>query len=112
MINDKELKKEKDYLKTVLYILKQKIAGNEQMLSESEKQIVQIDQQRISNQLIEIRIGQKLFKVLKAYPGASPNSFLCTELFESDERSIHRHILEKNVISDGKQQHKVQLPIP
>ena len=39
MINDKELKKEKDYLKTVLYILKQKIAGNEQMLNESEKQI-------------------------------------------------------------------------
>ena len=72
-------------IQLVLHLIEQQRKDNGG--NESEKQIVQIDQQRISNQLIEIRIGQKLFKVLKAYPGASPNSFLCTELFESDERS-------------------------
>ena len=39
MITDKELKREKDYLKTVLYILEKKIAGNEAFLKENEKRI-------------------------------------------------------------------------
>ena len=39
MISEKELKQEKDYLKTVLYILQKKIEGNENLLSETEKEI-------------------------------------------------------------------------
>ncbi|MBQ7453299.1 MAG: AAA family ATPase [Clostridia bacterium] len=39
MISDLELKKERDYLKTVLYILQKKIAGNEEMLTDIEKKI-------------------------------------------------------------------------
>ncbi len=41
MISEKELKAEKDYLKTVLYILQKKIEGNEQLLTDIEKEIAQ-----------------------------------------------------------------------
>jgi hypothetical protein len=64
--------------------------------------------QCVCQQLPKVAVAEKLLKIVKSNPGASPDTLKRTIILESDNQAAHWHVLEHYEVNQSGQYHKIQ----
>ena len=74
-----------------------------------EKQIVQVDQQRIADQPPEIDRMEELLKVLESYPWTFVKTQKSIVILKRDAQAQHRGVAKKHIVKKHGQKHQVKI---
>ena len=78
---------------------------------ERENQTVNVQQQRVPNNLPEVRVVQVLLEVLETHPRAALNAHADIVLLERDLHAVHGPVAEQNIEGNGDHQHQIQMTV-